>query len=93
LIRDIENNLEEWARLKNQLESVKNGDLQANLTKLGEERTLLKKRQVELELELKTIKSTLVTVDTEITKLEKEKNQQLKALEEERVRLLARDKK
>lgn len=93
MIRDIESNLEEWARLKNQLESVKNGDLQSNLTKLAGERDLLKKRQIELEQELKTIKSTLVTVDTEITKLEKEKNQQLKALEEERVKLLARDKK
>jgi hypothetical protein len=93
LIRDIENNLEEWAKLKNQLESVKNGELQSNLTKLGEDRALLKKRQGELEQELKTIKSTLVTVETEINKLEKEKAQQLKALEEEKVKLLAKAKK
>jgi hypothetical protein len=93
LIRDIENNLEEWAKLKNQLESVKNGELQTNLNKLSDERALLKKRQGELEQELKTIKSTLVTVESEITKLEKEKIQKLKALEEERVRLLAKPKK
>ena len=93
LIRDIENNLEEWAKLKNQLESVKKGNLQTSLNKLGEERALLKKRQTEIEQELKTIKSTLVTVESEINKLEKEKNQQLKALEEERVKLLARAKK
>lgn len=93
LIRDIENNLEEWAQLKNKLESVKNGELQTNLNKLAEERALLKKRQSELEQELKTIKSTLVTVETEFTKLEKEKAQQLKALEEEKAKLLAKAKK
>jgi len=93
LIRDIENNLEEWAQLKNKLESVKNGELQTNLNKLADERTLLKKRQAELEQELKTIKSTLVTVESEFTKLEKEKAQQLKALEEEKAKLLAKAKK
>lgn len=93
LIRDIENNLEEWAQLKNKLESVKNGELQINLTKLTDDRALLKKRQAELEQELKTIKSTLATVETDINKLEKEKAQHLKALEEEKAKLLAKAKK